>query len=375
MLQKLTSVPNKVCEYISPKTFLYGMVVVSLFYTGLFLYIFFSADTINKKIEQSLTSKTVDLPAPHASKKPDSKQANKNTAEAKAQKEDRFTLPPAPIDGVYEETSDGLILPQISPRGLTPFMAYKRPRSSSANTPTISLAITDYGLSQKLSEKALSILPPDISLIVSPYASDIENWQKNARKSGHELWIYLPFQTLEYPRTDPGPLGLFTHNSLNKNKNNLMRLLSKTSGYSGVALKSDSAFSGNISILSGLMNIVFSRGLGVLELNTPDIHNEKISSVAKNNGGAYGHVSITLENKSLKRLETIAREQGKAIAYLPLTSKILQTLPIWIKTLSAKGIALAPLSATIPAPPSIMAPDDTTLSSPSPSKNTKTNRR
>ncbi len=257
-------------------------------------------------------------------------------------------LAPAPLSGLYEETAEG-VLPIVNARSKnTPFAAYKKPFLLNRNKPFLVVAVLDFGLSDEVSQSALSFLPSEVSMVISPYASAPDQWQKSARDDGHEIWLHMLAQTEDFPQGDPGPNAFLTNVSFSYNRDRLHWLLSRTSGYAGLAGFTDQTLGQGGDMFKNLVNEVFDRGLGYFELNIGD--GVFVKDIAMDRGHPYianGFVvkDLSAESAALKEIEAaIAREGGAVVSVKP-TLKNLEDLKNWIRRLEGRGIQIAPLSA------------------------------
>jgi uncharacterized protein len=348
--------PNKAFK----KAFFQGIVVVALFYSGVYAWVAVNADKTMQAIEDGLPSSIMLID--HAASLPEAyNYPPAPTGETiehiteQPQPEDHTTtenvevpsgpLQPAPFDGLYDTVVEGM-LPKISASGQRPFDAYKRPYAASG-TPKIALAVKNYGLSAGDSDKALA-LPPEVALILSPYSAEPELWQRKARESGHEVWLWLPMENTRFLEDDPGPRALLTHSSLPDNQKMLFWLLTRATGYAGVAAETDKAFMDMHAMLGELLNMVFSKGLGYLELNSAG--SEFIETMAVAKGSPFVGVNEgikTVNASTFTRLEETARKNGSAVAVMELTPRNVDDVREWALTLLNKGVVLAPVSAVV----------------------------
>ncbi|MBX2833456.1 MAG: divergent polysaccharide deacetylase family protein [Micavibrio sp.] len=255
-------------------------------------------------------------------------------------------LPEAPIDGNFERTADGL-LPIISPDGLKPFDAYKKPHLLNTSAHAIAVAVSDYGLSEKLSRQALDLLPSGISLILSPYSTDPEKWMKAARADGHEVWLELPMQTAEFPYKDPGAQGLMVDVSLSYNQDRLHWLMGRAQGYAGVAGYSDKTLEKSAPMFEKIINSIISRGLGYYELNP--IGGDFIAGHVAAKHAPYLHTNGTVQSLSsahaLSNINTLVKSQNYSTLVLTPSPKGIKDMAAWLETLQDKRVSIVPLSA------------------------------
>lgn len=260
------------------------------------------------------------------------------------------TLARAPIDGLYEDTKDGR-LPKIRTSDkLTPFDGYRRPFTATAGKPVISIAVIGMGISASATETVIRSFPPDVTLVMDPYAINPDFWMNEARADGHEIWLHLPVETNLYPLHDPGPQTLLVNGLERQNLNKLNWILSRGAGYAGLVTGYDSSFTKSANALRPVASAIYMRGLGFIDGDTqPD---QTVESMAESMNRPYAHNNVWIDipattehvSASLRQLEVLAQGQGSAIGFVHATPMSIEMLNQWIGTLNAKGLALAPLS-------------------------------
>lgn len=264
-----------------------------------------------------------------------------------APKSNTHALRKAPIDKITEETPQGLV-PVKKPNLPTAFEAYRKPFILNKSRHAVAIVIADYGLSEALSAEILAHMPSPVSLILSPYAAHADSWQKKARSDGHELWMQLPVQTADFPRRDPGIKGLLTEASLAYNEERMEWVLSRTSGYAGLASYTDYVLSKSSPMFTGFFNQVFDRGLGLLELNMGD--NGFVAGVARDKKAPYAaaHLSLksfALDSPEVKAAEAAIKEKQNTVIVVQPTAQNLVQLKNWLMRLENSGVVIAPVSA------------------------------
>jgi polysaccharide deacetylase 2 family uncharacterized protein YibQ len=348
----------KTGDKVFRKAFLQGIGAVAVVYIGIFTFVALQADKTLHRLEEQFPFRVVAIvrppppdeayvypPTPAA---PGTAQAEYQPAPTPGDQQAQIDVPmgplkPAPFEGLYE-VKDGLKLPKIDADGMTPFEAYKRPFGYLGN-PVVALVIRNYGLSVADSDIALA-LPPEVTLLLSPYADNPELWQKKAREAGHEVWLNLPMENNRYLVDDPGPQALLSRASLPENQKKLNNVLGSVTGYTGIVAETDKAFLDMHAMLGELIKSVFARGLGYVEMNPAGSEFLETLAVASNtpfmavdeNGGIYNE-------SDLGRLESLARQKGYVTATIALQPKNLEALKVWGLGLASRNITLAPLSA------------------------------
>lgn len=340
------------------KTLIQGLFGVTVLYLCLFVWLWSQASTTLRSIEDRLAFTTVTVerppegyvypPAPPVIKTPVAKHETP-PAPVEEQQETPHpsatgALPVAPLEGLYESSANGK-LPIISKEGYKPFDAYKRPYTDTGKL-AIAIAVLDYGLSSEDSKAAVEKLPPEVTMVLSPYAEDPDMWQKLAREHGHEIWLHLPVENQHFLSRDPGPLALLSQASIIENQKNLNAVLGRATGYAGIMAETDKVMLGMHAMLGAVIKSVFSRGLGYFELNPAG--SEFIETLAVANNAPFGiaHVnSDVFDDSESSKVEKAAKESGYAGVVMRLNPKNIDKISEWTKTFETRGFSLAPVSA------------------------------
>lgn len=357
-----------------PRAFLIGLGVVGLLYVLLCLYILFAGPSYMTARENRLATRTV-VPEYIGTPRNEQQQTENAAAEATPEvKDDAPKLPKkrplpnpfearglqvlesglaqAPIEAVADVTDDG-ILPRIDPKTeLTPFNAYRRPFAYPQNDePIITVAIEDMGLSDAATESAVRTMPAEISLILSPYATNPDFWMNVARERGHEIWMHLPLETQKYPEEDPGPNTIMVDAPERDNIRKLHWLMSRTQGYVGFVTGPDNVFIRSLHDMRPIIGDIYNRGLGLIDASARP--SAIPATMAAGQESPYGTVQLYIgENdnindirKQLEKVEKIARDRGKATVIIHPYPASYQTILKWLATFDDKGFIMAPLSA------------------------------
>lgn len=256
----------------------------------------------------------------------------------------------APVEGLYEDIEAGR-LPVLRADGVSPFKAYKKPFTKDGDKPVISIAVTDMGLSEKITESAIKSLPPEVSLIISPYANGPDMWTTEAREGGHEVWLSLPMESATYPKTDSGPHTLLIGAPERENLQKLDWVMSRTVGYAGLVATYQPEFMNAINDLRPILGSVYKRGVGFMS-SSPAGSLPETMAISMN--APYSKMDVWIDKPegtpeiikaSLQQLEVIAKENGYAAGVISPNAASFRELQAWMETLKGKGFVLAPLSA------------------------------
>jgi len=255
-------------------------------------------------------------------------------------------LPPAPYDGLTEESKFGN-LPIVGKNKLKPFAAYKKPFVIDIKKPVIAIGVTGLGFSDALSKQALDQLTPQVSLILSAYVDGINDIQKQARMKGYETWLKLPIENKNFPYSDPGSKGVLVGASLKFNQDNFYSILASTAGYAGLAGYTDRAFVDAKPLLNGVLSDAFSRGLGFFEMNARQ--DSMSGKLAIENRGAHLKASIPLKEQTIAQrfevLKKLAKRDNSAIGVVEISPAMLVDFQKQVLAAQQEGFQIAPLSA------------------------------
>ncbi len=245
-------------------------------------------------------------------------------------------------------------IPMIPPalEELPTWERYRQPFNMDDKRPRIAVVLTGLGLSDSATEAAINQLPPAVTLSFSPYARDLERWIALARARGHEVMLDLPMEPATFPNEDPGPQGLLVGLSAEENLNRLDWVLSRGSAYVGLAGAMGSRFTASRDSVEPVLREVKNRGLIFLDRRTTE--NSLVPALAEELGlpSAVNNRSVDERQASrvaidarLAQIERIALTEGFAVAMAQPYPVTLDRLAQWSTEITARGFALAPISA------------------------------
>jgi polysaccharide deacetylase 2 family uncharacterized protein YibQ len=272
---------------------------------------------------------------------------------------------PGPItdpDPALGEPAPGLPdrkLPRIAEDGRMPMQLYAAGFDQSDRRPRVGLVLAGFGLDVAASEDALRTLPGDITLAVSPYATNPERLLTEARMSEHEYLLSIPREPESFPLNDPGDHALSTRVSPEDNNRQLIWVLSRFQGYVGatgaLGLTRGERFASVPDEMNPVLAALAQRGLLYVDPRPgesardqgrlPMVWSRDVDVVIDEPDDA---ASIDVK---LVELNRIAQRQGSALglagAVRPVT---VDRIAVWANELAANGLALAPVSALVEPP-------------------------
>jgi uncharacterized protein len=249
--------------------------------------------------------------------------------------------------------SDNGMLPSLGPDGLVAWQEYARPFAGAEDKPRIAIMVTDIGLNSNSSNAAINLLPGQVDLAFSPYGRNLQNWMDTARSKGHEGFLMIPTEPLNYPENDPGPHTLLADLSNRENMNRLDWLLSRVGGYVGIVNHMGSKFTASEEAMTPIIEDLNSRGLMLVDARSTRFSlaariARRVSMPRALNDRYIDNILTPDEiKKQLTELEKTANTFGAALGIaraLPLTIK---EIADWSLTLQEKGIELVPVTAIV----------------------------
>jgi uncharacterized protein len=252
-------------------------------------------------------------------------------------------------------------LPRISFDGRTPMAMYAAPFDPTTVRPRIGILIGGIGMSEADSLAAIKNLPGGITLAISPYVGNIDRLLALARMTEHEYLLSLPMEPQGYPVNDPDDRhALMTSLSPDENLDRLRWALSRIGGYAGVTsllgpMRGERLL-GVQDQRDSMLEELAHRGLLFVDARPPDSHpaenrlaqvwNRAATLVIDDDPADEASIDQRLELLSRK-----ARDAGSALGIVSVPRPVtLDRVAAWTNSLTAKGLALAPVSALVMPP-------------------------
>lgn len=267
--------------------------------------------------------------------------------------------PAAPVTGVnpklLENSRYGLV--PVSAEGLRPFRAYAMAsdlqRTRAATTPSIAIVVTGLGVGAAKTNDAIMKLPAAVALAFTPYGADPAKLVGQARAQRHEVLLQIPMEPFDYPDNDPGPQTLLTALPAEQNLDRLMWHMSRFQGYVGLANFMGARFAVSEPALQPIIKEAAKRGLGWLDDGSAQ--RSLAGSLAEAQAIPFAKADAIVDtvptaaeiDKTLARLEAIARERGSAIGVASALPVSIERIGQWARQLEGRGLMLAPLTTVM----------------------------
>jgi polysaccharide deacetylase 2 family uncharacterized protein YibQ len=239
--------------------------------------------------------------------------------------------------------------------GLKPFTVYAADadRAKAARMPVVAIVVGGLGVGAAKTADAIMKLPPAVTLAFTPYGADPTKLAERARAQRHEILLQVPMEPFDYPDNDPGPQTLLTTLAPEQNLDRLYWHMSRIQGYAGIANFMGARFVATDAVMQPIIREAAKRGLGYLDDGaTP---RSAASALAGAQAMPFAKADFTIDSvptsaeidRTLVKLETLAKERGLAVGVASALPISIERLAAWIKTLESRGILLVPLTTAM----------------------------
>jgi polysaccharide deacetylase 2 family uncharacterized protein YibQ len=258
-------------------------------------------------------------------------------------------------DRALIEQSEMGPLPIRSIDGRRPVDVYARPWSGTRGA-RIAIVIGGLGLSQTGTQYAIKKLPGTVTLAFAPQGNSLDRWMRDARQSGHELLMQVPFEPYDYPNVNPGRNTLTVEASTAENLRSLHWALSRITNYVGIMNYMGARFVADEDAMEPVMKDLARRGL--LYLDDGSSARSVAPQLALKDGVPFAGGDLTIDTshergdilKKLDQLERTARAKGFAIGTGSAFEVTVDAVAGWISEAAKRGIEIVPVTAVMADP-------------------------
>ena len=242
--------------------------------------------------------------------------------------------------------------PRIAPDGRKALSYYARPYEGDGSKPRIAVIVGGLGLNPALTEQAIEVLPPNISLAFAPYAKDLEYWTGKARAAGHEILIELPMEGYGPNQEALGAAALLSTRTQAENLQRLDWLLSRFGGYFAATNYMGAKFSAETAAIAPILEQLRKAGVGYVD------DTGAAGRAARTAGAAMASVNRMIPpapdnagrqavRRELQALERLAAREGAALAKTYAYAATIDEIAAWAGDLETRGFSAAPASAAL----------------------------
>jgi polysaccharide deacetylase 2 family uncharacterized protein YibQ len=260
----------------------------------------------------------------------------------------------AGIDARLLEKSRYGMIPMVAD-GLKPFTVYAADadRAKAAKMPVVAIVVGGLGVGAAKTADAIMKLPAAVTLAFTPYGADPAKLTERARAQRHEILLQVPMEPFDYPDNDPGPQTLLTTLTPEQNIDRLYWHLSRFQGYAGIANFMGARFTATDAVMQPIIREAAKRGLGYLDDGSSP--RSAAPSLTAAQSMPFAKADFTIDavptsaeiDRTLVKLETLAKERGLAVGVASALPISIERLAAWIKTLESRGIMLVPLTTAM----------------------------
>lgn len=226
----------------------------------------------------------------------------------------------------------------------------EKPAAGTQKTAVIALIMTDAGISDSATAKAIADLPKEVALAFSPYPPAVKEGIKKAVDAGHGILMLAPMEPLTYPQDDPGPKTLLGRLSDKENIDNLTWVLSRAgTEVPGIMNSMGAKFMNANRSIEAVFKFAHDKGLFFIE--NPQGGASHAEEAAASADMSYAAADIIVDKtvssaairQQLENLATLAQAKGHAVGILQPYPASIDLVKEWSASLDSRGIKLVPL--------------------------------
>jgi len=259
-----------------------------------------------------------------------------------------------PDPAVIADTDEGR-LPVRGPDGERAFDIYARPWSGARGARVV-IIVGGLGLSQTGTQHAIAALPEEITLAFASNGNSLQRWMQEARRSGHEILLQIPFEPFDYPTNDPGAGTLTIEAGASSNLADLHTAMARITNYTGITNFMGGRFLADPDALEPVMRDLAGRGIMFVDDGTSA--QSLTDQFAKTLGIPFAAADMVLDGtqergyilSKLDDLERTARRNGSAIGVASAFEVSVEAIATWANEAKARGIEIVSASAAADDP-------------------------
>lgn len=260
-------------------------------------------------------------------------------------------LPKAPISGLTRQSAFGPVPTKGAGSAL---FAYRRSFQPQAGKKPVSLIVGGLGVNRSLTQDAIQSLPADVTLSFAAHTVGLQDWIDTARADGHEVLIEVPMESAGFDPSEPGAdrtLRITVPPA--ENRRRLEWMMSRAQGYAGLINFNGDVFLTRTDVAAPFMDTLSKTGLGFL--TDGDFETPSLPALAKSvrqpfktgNGLVDPDPIARVISARLSRLSLTAASGSHPVGVGFAYPETLSEVQIWIATLDAKNLQLAPATSAL----------------------------
>ncbi len=263
-------------------------------------------------------------------------------------------------ESLTETTDQGQKLPKMAEDGRKPWSEYGLTVSIQPNFKKVSVVIAGLGLDNNAVKKISEVFASEVSMSLSPYATDAAGAITMARTAGHETYVDLLLASRDFLKEDSGPLSINLNLSMGSAIERFHKTLDKPAPIGGIVVRDGVANDNNAFILNKLLSEAKNRGLLVIDATRDNaLANIGVDGLARRKADIIIHKDMLKEDieRALQKAENIAFDKGQVLVIVDPKPLAIVSVYDWVNTFSpqisyeeaktieiSKPFALVPLS-------------------------------
>ncbi|MBL0848858.1 MAG: divergent polysaccharide deacetylase family protein [Candidatus Liberibacter ctenarytainae] len=219
--------------------------------------------------------------------------------------------------------------------------------------PRIAIVVSGLGISQTGTQRAINLLPNNVTLAFASNGNSLNRWMQEARKKGQETIVQIPMQAYDESNNGDDPYTLKVTQSASTVLGRLRYSLGRAMGYSGVMNYRGAMFLSKKDSSEVLFKEISNRGLFFFDDGSSPRNLTK--ELAPKFNLPYLIADLYLDDQvdrdrirqKLKDLEDMARISGEAIGVAVAFDESIEVISKWLQEEHVNDISVVPLSCFV----------------------------
>jgi polysaccharide deacetylase 2 family uncharacterized protein YibQ len=230
--------------------------------------------------------------------------------------------------------------------------ATPRPQPQPSARGRLAILLDDAGQNADLLARARA-LPREVAVAVLPFLPSSSEVAAAMHRTGHEVWLHLPMEPEDYPRSDPGPGAVFSSMSADEIRITVHAALNNVPHVVGVNNHMGSKTTADLRTMTWIMQELKARGVAFIDSRTTQSTVAEEAAIAQ--GVPVNRRHVFLDNarspeairRQLDEAVYRCRLKGEAIAIGHLADVTIRVLAEELPGLGERGADLVPPSKLV----------------------------
>ncbi|XCD74835.1 divergent polysaccharide deacetylase family protein [Candidatus Liberibacter asiaticus] len=221
---------------------------------------------------------------------------------------------------------------------------------SNASGASIAIVVSGLGISQTGTQRAINLLPANITLAFASNGNSLDRWMKEAKKKGQEAILQIPMQAFDESYNEDDSYTLKVTQTVQQLLNRLRYSLRRGTGYFGVMNYRGAMLLSNKESAEVIFKEFAKRGLLFFDDGSSPRNLTRVLAPKLNL--PYMVADLYLDDQvdrdkireKLKGLEEIARTTGQAIGVAVAFDESIEVISQWLQQEHVRDVSVVPLS-------------------------------